>query len=176
MEFLCHKGIGEVFTQEDSEKYKLKHLIDSFTFLSYGTLVDDYQTKVYQMPSLNPSERNELWLNLENEYRPYVTAKGIPYLEKGTRWQYQMHIYESPFYYVDYVLAQINALNFYLMSLENYDLALEKYNEFISYGSDLGFCKTLSKCGLPSPFIASDCEVLAKKISGVIIDKLKNVK
>ena len=65
---------------------------------------------------MDPAERKAAWRQLEAEFRPHITFDGIPYLEEGTRWQYQMHIYETPFYYIDYCLAQTAALQFLLAS------------------------------------------------------------
>ena len=171
MEFLCWKYLEEIFG-EDAKEYKLKHLSDSFCFLTYGVIVDEFQTKVYENPSLTPSQRNELWLSLEREYRPYLSSNGIEYFEEGTRWQYQMHIFENPFYYIDYVLAQITALSFLKLSIENYSLAFEKYNEFISLGADVDYLTALKKVGMKSPFdeqnlkeISSFCLELFEKLS-----------
>ena len=89
---------------------------------------------------------------MEEKYRPYLSAEGIPYLEEGTRWQYQMHIYESPFYYIDYCLAQTVALGFLLASQKNYDAAFEKYCAFCKKGGTECFSALVQEAGLPSPF------------------------
>lgn len=83
----------------------------ALSFLPYGTIVDDFQRQVYENPDWTPEERKAAWRKLEAEFRPHITFDGIPYLEEGTRWQYQMHIYETPFYYIDYCLAQTAAGN-----------------------------------------------------------------
>lgn len=46
---------------------------------------------------MTPKERDDVWLKLEKEFRPWMDADDVPYLSKGTRWQYQNHIFESPF-------------------------------------------------------------------------------
>ena len=74
------------------------------------------------------------------------------YFEKGTRWQYQMHIYESPFYYIDYCLAQSDALQFLFASLENYDDAFGRYYKFTSKGASEFFTDMLKEAGIKSPF------------------------
>ena len=163
MEFLCYKH-AEIMFGKEARKYIFKHLLDAFTFLSYGSLVDAYQHEVYKNYDASPSERNDIWNNLERVYRPYLSTKGMPYLEKGTRWQYQMHIFENPFYYIDYVFAQITAFNFLLLSQKDYDEAFKKYNEFISYGSDVGYLELLSKVDMPSPLDENNVKNLAYKI------------
>lgn len=150
MEFFCWKYMDLFF--DDAKKYQLKHLLDSFTFIPYGSIVDEFQHIVYDHPELTPAERKREWKRLEEKYRPYLSAEGIPYLEEGTRWQYQMHIYESPFYYIDYCLAQTVALGFLLASQKNYDAAFEKYCAFCKKGGTERFSALVREAGLPSPF------------------------
>ena len=130
------------------------HLADALTFLPYGTIVDRFQELCYRSPDLSPAERNALWLGLEGEFRPYLSAEGIPYFEKGTRWQYQMHIYENPLYYIDYCLAQTVALQFLLKSVDDYDGAFGAYYRFLSQGGEKEFPALVREAGLKSPFEA----------------------
>ena len=126
------------------------HAFDAFSFIPYGTIVDYFQHIVYANPDMTPEERNETWNKLEAQFRPYLSTEGIPYLSKGTRWQYQMHIYEVPFYYIDYCLAQVVAFEFLLESLEDYDRAFEKYVRFVSGRRSL-FSDLIKEAGLVSP-------------------------
>ncbi len=105
MEFFAWPYMAQFFG-EDAGRYEFMHLLDALSFLPYGTIVDDFQRQVYENPDWPPAERKAAWRQLEAEFRPHITFDGIPYLEEGTRWQYQMHIYETPFYYIDYCLAQ----------------------------------------------------------------------
>lgn len=57
-------------------------------------------------PGMTPKERNNAWLELEAQYQPHISLEGMPYLDKGTRWRMPDHIYETPFYYIDYCLAR----------------------------------------------------------------------
>lgn len=170
MEFFCYKYLDKIFGY-DTNKYKLKHFTDSFCFIPYGVMVDAFQEEVYKNYFESPSWRKNKWKELEKVFRPYMDSDGIPYLEQGGRWQYQMHIYESPFYYIDYAIAQITALQFLFLSLEDYDLAFKKYNEFISYGCDFNYIEILQKIGLKSPFDEDLIKDIAQK-SLQLFDKL----
>ena len=151
MELFCYKYIDRFFG-ERADDYKYSHLSDALTFIPYGTIVDYFQEEVYSHPEMTPAERNALWLKLEREFRPWLNLDGIPYLEKGTRWQYQMHIYENPFYYIDYSLAQSVAIQFYLKSRENYDAAFKAYLDFVKKGATQEFPALVCAAGLNSPF------------------------
>ena len=74
-----------------------------------------------------------------------------------------MHIYESPFYYIDYCLAQSNALQFLFKSLENYQEAFDAYFKFTSYGGDKFFTEMLEEAGINSPFAEGALKEVAEK-------------
>ncbi len=167
MEFLAWKYMDDFFGAE-ADKHRFSHLFDSLTFIPYGTIVDHFQHIVYKNPGLTPSQRKAEWNKLEAQYRPYLSTEGMPYLSEGTRWQYQMHIYETPFYYIDYCLAQTVALQFLLESRKNYDGALEKYMRFVKRGGELRFDELLSEAGLKSPFEEETIATLAGKIEALV--------
>ena len=117
---------------------------------------------------MTPAERNQIYKELENKYRPYMTIEGIPYIEKGTRWQYQMHIYESPFYYIDYCLAQTVALGFLVMMNEDYNNALNKYIAFVKSGGTKLFSTLVKEAEIPNPFGDGTLKVLAEKLNKIL--------
>lgn len=151
MELLCYKYMDKFFGKRAAD-YRYAHLFDALNFIPYGTIVDYFQEIVYSNPDMTPAERNGLWLKLESEFRPYLSAQGIPYLSKGTRWQYQMHIYENPFYYIDYCLAQTVALQFYLLSRKDYSAAFNAYLQFVKTGATKEYPIPVTDAGLKSPF------------------------
>ena len=111
---------------------------------------------------------NKLYRNLEKKYRPYLNWDGIPYLEEGTRWQYQMHIYESPFYYIDYCLAQTVAIGFLLASRKDYDKALQAYLHFAKQGGTKAFEELIEEAGLASPFKEGSLQAMAEQVMQVV--------
>lgn len=151
MEFFCWKYIDKFFGDR-ARDYKYMHLGDSLTFIPYGTMVDRFQHIVYEKEDLTPAERKNVWLELERMYRPYMDYEGIPYLETGTRWQYQMHIFENPFYYIDYCFAQTAALEFLLASQKDYADAFARYKKLLMKGGTMPFNELLAEAGLESPF------------------------
>ena len=167
MEFLCHKYMDSFFG-DMADKYRYKHIVDALSFIPYGVIVDEFQHIVYENPDLTPDERKKAYLSLEKKYRPYLSFVGIPYLELGTRWQYQMHIYESPFYYIDYCIAQCVALGFLCLSLNNYDEALEKYCEFLKNTGGISLSELIKNAGLKSPFEENALSETAKTTLEII--------
>jgi len=158
----------EKFFGKNAASYRYKHALDTLSFIPYGTMVDAFQHIVYENPDLTPEERNRVWLQLESEYRPFMSTEGIPYLEKGTRWQYQMHIYETPFYYIDYCLAQTAAFQFLLASLEDYDDAFSKYMRLSEQGGEKRWDELLKEAGLRSPFEPGALKTVAAEMKALI--------
>jgi M3 family oligoendopeptidase len=174
MEFFAWKYIDKFFGA-DSDKYRFMHAFDAFSFIPYGTIVDYFQHIVYENPDMTPSQRNMAWNDLERQFRPYISTEGMPYLEEGTRWQYQMHIYESPFYYIDYCLAQVAAFEFLLESLKDYQGAFSKYVAFLKQGGEKVFTDLLSQAQLPSPFEPGALGALAadvEKLLNSLVEKI----
>lgn len=169
MEFFAWPHLENFFPNgNDADKYRFQHALDALSFLPYGTMVDAFQHRVYEQPDMTPAERNALWLSLERQFRPHIHLDGIPYLEQGTRWQYQMHIYETPFYYIDYCLAQTAAFQFLLASRADYDGAFARYLRLSKQGGEKVWTELLQEAGFRSPFEPGALEALAAELKPLI--------
>ena len=166
MEFFAWKYMDKFF--KDAERYRYSHLAGCLTFIPYGIIVDEFQHIVYGNPDMTPAKRNQAYLDLEKKYRPYMDYEGLPYLSKGTRWQFQGHIYERPFYYIDYCLAQVVALEFLAELTKDYNGALEKYMAHCRRGGKYAFNKLVGLAGLRSPFEDGALDEVAKVASDII--------
>lgn len=151
MEFLAYPWI-DLFFGDRTEEYKFTHIGGAVTFIPYGTIVDYFQQTCYDNPDMTPAERNAFYNKLEKQFSPHMTTEGVPAIQDGRRWQRQAHIYESPFYYIDYCLAQFTALQFLALSQENYEETFRKYIKFLDFGGTKTFVELLDACGLKSPF------------------------
>ena len=167
MEFLCWPYM-EKFFRDEAGAYRFKHLADGLSFLPYGCIVDEFQHYAYENPTATPAERKAYYLSLEKKYRPYLTYEGIPYLEEGTRWQYQSHIYQSPFYYIDYCLAQTVALGFLALSRKSYPEALARYKQFARSGGSLPFETLVTRAGFADPFAGGALASLAGEMEKIL--------
>jgi len=142
----------ELFFKEDTDKYKFSHLSSAILFLPYGVLVDEFQHWVYENPDATPEERKKAWREMEKTYLPHRDYDGFDYLEKGGYWQRQGHIYTSPFYYIDYTLAQICALQYWKRAQDNFEEAWESYVNLCKLGGSKSFLGLVEASGLLSPF------------------------
>ncbi|MCQ2011540.1 M3 family oligoendopeptidase [Sporolactobacillus sp. STSJ-5] len=151
MEFFTWPWMN-LFFKEDADKRRFSHLSDALLFLPYGVSVDEFQHVVYEHPEMTPAERKQAWKAIEKKYLPYRDYDGIEFLESGGFWQRQGHIYESPFYYIDYTLAQVCAFEFWKKSQEDYDAAWKDYLNLCKQGGSRSFLELVKTAGLESPF------------------------
>ena len=159
MEFFADNWADDFFGDE-ARKYKYSHLSSSLTFIPYGTMVDHFQHLVYEKPEMTPRERHDIWKELLGIYQPWMRLDGdIPFYSEGEAWQRQSHIYEVPFYYIDYCLAQTVALEFWAMIQDDQKAAWEKYMAYTTQGGTRTFTELLKNAELDSPF---DKETLKK--------------
>lgn len=151
MEFFAHPWM-KLFFEEDTNKYYYLHMIHSIKFIPYGVLVDHFQHEVYAHPEMTPAERNEVWMKLEKTYLPHRDYDGIDVLSEGGFWYQQKHIFEMPFYYIDYTLAQICALQFWDRSYTEDPNVWNDYVNICKVGGTKTFLEILKEGNLKSPF------------------------
>ena len=169
MEFFA-EAFSQEFFGEDAGKYNYSHLADALCFIPYGTMVDHFQHIVYENPNLSPAERHAKWKELVQIYQPWLKLDGeIPFYSEGEGWQRQHHIYSSPFYYIDYCLAQTVALQFWNMIQKDQKEAWQHYMAYTKQGGSVVFTKLLKNAGLESPFqescLRGICDTAAKYLA-----------
>ncbi|CEA03152.1 Peptidase family M3 [Metalysinibacillus saudimassiliensis] len=166
----------ELFFKEQTDKYKFGHLSSALLFLPYGVAVDEFQHAVYENPAMTPAQRNAKWREIEQIYLPHRDYEGLAYLEDGAFWQRQQHIYSSPFYYIDYTLAQICALQFWQKSREDFTAAWQDYTSLCKLGGSKSFTQLVASANLNSPFedgtVAAVIEAVKVYLNSVEDDKM----
>lgn len=143
---------SELFFEEDADKFKFQQLASALLFIPYGVAVDEFQHFVYEHPEASPAERKSQWKRLEQTYLPHRNYDGMEYLERGGFWQKQLHIFQTPFYYIDYTLAQICALQFWMRMNKDWDSAWKDYLQLCRIGGSQSFTSLVQSAGLISPF------------------------
>lgn len=151
MEFFTHPWM-ENFFGDDTEKYYYHHVTDALEFLPYGASIDEFQEEIYENPNMTPEERRAKYREIEKKYLPHLDYDGNEYLENGGRWQRQLHVYNYPFYYLDYTIAQVNAFQYFVWDMENHEEAWSSYLKLCNISGKLATKKALKEVGLESPF------------------------
>jgi M3 family oligoendopeptidase len=151
MEFLTWPWMN-LFFKEEELKYTFNHLSEAILFLPYGVTVDEFQHYVYNNPEDSPAQRKSAWREIERKYLPHRDYGENDYLERGGYWYQQGHIFGSPFYYIDYTLAQVCAFQFWQKAKENKENAWTDYMNLCYAGGSKSFLKLVEIANLKSPF------------------------
>lgn len=163
MEFFIWPYLDRLYSPEDVEKYKFFHMKNALSFLPYGAAVDEFQTEVYDHPDLTPAQRLDLWKSLEKRYVPWRKYKNEGFLSQGRGWQRQTHIYKWPFYYIDYVLSQVCALQFHFLNEADHEKAWDSYLKLLRCSGFQSFDETMTLAGLESPFAPGVVEKVGRQ-------------
>ncbi len=143
----------EGFFGGDTTKFYYSHLSGALTFIPYGTMVDHFQHKIYEKPDMTPGERHQVWQELLAVYMPWMKLGAeIPFYGEGKGWQRQAHIYQRPFYYIDYCLAQTVALQFWAVMQKDAKDAWSRYMRLIRLAGTKTFNGLVEAAGLATPF------------------------
>ena len=151
MEFLTWPWM-DLFFENDTDKYKFIHLSEALLFIPYGVTVDEFQHWVYENPEATPKERREKWIEIEKKYLPTRDYGEVEELKNGIFWFRQGHIFSSPFYYIDYTLAQVCAFQFWIKSRENREKAWKDYLNLCKLGGSKPFFELMKSANLKNPF------------------------
>ncbi|MDQ3022251.1 MAG: M3 family oligoendopeptidase [Bacteroidota bacterium] len=174
MEFFTYPWM-ELFFKEDTDKFKFSHIEGFVSRLSFGVMVDSFQHWVYENPNIEPPERNLKWKELKKKYLPTLDFDGLSFLENGNLWKDIFHIFHYPFYFIDYNLASMCALQFWSKAIKNdkgnFKEAWNDYVNLCRLGGSKSFLELLKEANLESPF---DEEVI-RKLANEVDEYLESI-
>ncbi len=152
MEFITWPWM-ELFFQDEVDKYKFSHLAGAINFIPYGVSVDEFQHFIYENPQATPEMRKTKWREIEKHYMPFRDYEDNDILNRGGFWFKQGHIFSTPFYYIDYTLAQICAFQFWVKDRNNHIAAWEDYIALCKAGGSKSFLELVELGNLDNPFV-----------------------
>lgn len=151
MEYFTYQWM-DMFFGDRADEYRKMHFMDSITFIPYGCMVDEFQHIIYDKPELTPAERKAVWADLEKQYRPWLDYEDNEFFTTGGWWQKQGHIFWDPFYYIDYVLASVVAMEFKVWMDKDFKDAWNHYLQLCKLSVKDFYENELKEVGLDSPF------------------------
>lgn len=152
MEFFTWPWMN-LFFGEDAEKYKYGHIVNAAMLICYAALVDHFQQEVYEKPDMTTKERHSTWRSLEKKYNPWIDYDGNEFYESGGRWLRQHHIFTIPFYYIEYSLAQVCALEMWKRDFYDKDKTVwDDFLEICKIGGTKSFTEIIKMANIESPF------------------------
>lgn len=151
MEQFCYP-YAELFFGEDADKYRFAHLQEAITFVPFGVAVDEFQHIIYENPNLTPKERTYEWHKLEEKYMPWRKYTDDPFMDRGGYWYHKLHIFLYPFYYINYTLTTMGAMEFKKRYAEDSQKAWADYLALCNAGGSKSYLGLLKVAGLRVPF------------------------
>ncbi|MGM2629171.1 M3 family oligoendopeptidase [Bacillus cereus group sp. Bce040] len=138
--------------KKDLKQAKINFFKDVISYLPIMLIVDQFQHWLYENPSHTSEERNEKYLQLQKHYQSSVIH--IDGYENwiATSWLPVLHIFEVPFYYIEYAIAQLGALQMYKQYKEDPKQALENYKKALSLGSSKSLTEVYEAAGIRFDF------------------------
>ncbi|MGY8691995.1 MAG: M3 family oligoendopeptidase [Candidatus Poseidoniales archaeon] len=176
MELLSHSKWEQFYNKDDAIRAKKKHLEGIIEFMPWMATIDSFQHWIYQNPNHTREERRNKWLEITNKFGSKYDYSGIS--EDGdnmesileTSWQLQGHLFGAPFYYVEYGIAQLGALQLWNYHKENPLKALDLYKNGLSLGYTKGLRELFTATGLEMSFKDDHVTNLINEVHKSILD------
>ncbi len=170
MELLTINFWDEFYPKESDRKRAIKeHLEDILSTLCWIAQIDAFQHWVYENPSHNIDERKQSWINLSQRFGTGLTDWEGYEEVRDTSWQRQMHLFEVPFYYIEYGIAQLGALSIWKNSKTNYENAIEQYKEALKLGYTKSIPEIYESAGVQFNFSKEHIQDLASFVQDELI-------
>ena len=149
---------AEWFFGDQADKFRFAHLQEALTFVPFGVAVDEFQHICYAHPELTPKERTYQWHLLEEKYMPWRRYENDAFFARGGYWYHKLHIYLYPFYYINYTLTTMGAMEFKKKYAEDRDAAWQDYLNLCKTGGSRSYLETLRYANLSNPFTPGSVE------------------
>jgi oligoendopeptidase F len=157
--------------EEDLKRAKRDQLFDVLKTLPWVAVVDQYQHWIYTNHGHTDEQRTEAWLQIYERFGASFADWSEHKEAEANLWQKQLHIFEVPFYYIEYGMAQLGAIAVWKNYKENPEKGLQQYLEALK----LGYTKTIKEiyetAGIKFDFSAAYVKELAEFVKAEM-DKL----
>lgn len=151
MDLLGGEHLSAFYSPEEATRSKREHLEGIVSLLPWIATIDAFQHWIYTHPGHSRKEREEYWLKLRQRFGGIESWEGYePALRAA--WQRQLHLYEVPFYYIEYGIAQLGALGVWHHSKKDPGGAIEAYKRALALGGSRPLPELFKAAGLPFNF------------------------
>ncbi|MBQ7948748.1 MAG: M3 family oligoendopeptidase [Clostridia bacterium] len=166
---------AELFFGDKADKYRFQHLQEAITFVPFGVAVDEFQHIVYENPDMTPEERTAAWHDLEKKYMPWRDyGEENDFFNRGGWWYHKLHIFHYPFYYINYTLTTMGALEFKKKYATDKGACWEDYMTLCKLGGSLGYLDTLKAANLANPFVEGGVKRAVEYAIKILKDKIED--
>ena len=151
MELLGGEHLSVFYNSDDVARAKRTHIEGIIRLLPWIATVDSFQHWIYTHPGHSRQERTEFWLGLLDRFASQLDWSGWENA-RAASWQRQAHIFRAPFYYIEYGIAQLGALQLWLKSRQDPRRALANYRAALSLGGKKSLPQLFATAGIVFDF------------------------
>lgn len=151
MELLAQPYFGEFYADENVDRARRRHLEGILNVLPWIATIDAFQHWIYTHPEHTHDERRDEWVALERRFGHDISWEGDEEY-RDRNWQRQLHLFGYPFYYIEYGIAQIGALQMWVKALENETNAMASYQAGLKLGGSRPLPELFGAAGLKFDF------------------------
>ena len=168
---------AEWFFGDKADKFRFSHLQEAMTFVPFGVAVDEFQHIMYANPNLTPKERTYEWHKLEKKYMPWREyGEDNEFYNRGGWWYHKLHIYLYPFYYINYTLTTMGAMEFKKKMTEDKKKAWNDYMNLCKVGGSLSYLETLKHANLAIPFEEGSVKRATGYAQEILLNSIEKMK
>ena len=154
------------FENKDDLKRAKEHQLErTITIFPWIAVIDKFQHWVYEHPHHTPEERSKQWIEILNSFSDDVIDYSGLEKYRETGWQKQLHLYEVPFYYIEYGIAQLGAIGLWMQYKKNPEQALDNYMKALSLGGTKTLPELYKTAGLIFDFSPENIKTLMDFVS-----------
>ena len=164
MELLAGEHLGEFYSKEDAKRSNREHLEGIVHILAWVANIDSFQHWMYEHPNHTAQERKQKWVELYLKYGGKSLNWQDLDQELAYLWHRQLHVFEVPFYYIEYGIAQLGALQLWLKAKQDPKKALAGYLNGLSLGGSRPLPELYQKTGIKFDFSQEIIEPLIEKV------------
>jgi len=163
LELLGAEDLSDFYGKEDFCRSRIDALQDIISLFPWVATIDAFQHELYSLPKHTAKDRKEIWLALQTRFDTGVDWSGLEEA-RSYIWQKQLHLFEVPFYYVEYGIAQLGALQIYANAKKNNGIAVQNLIKAERLGSSKPLPELFGTAGIKFDFSPKTIEPLAKMI------------
>lgn len=159
-----------IFFDDETQlrRARLQQLERAITIFPWIATIDKFQHWIYEHPQHTTEERTAKWLEILNEFSPAVVDWSGHEDYRAITWQKQLHLFEVPFYYIEYGIAQLGAIAMWKQFKENKTQALNNYVQALSLGNTKTLPELYKAAGIKFDFSPAYVKELADFVKAEI--------
>jgi oligoendopeptidase F len=168
MELLAAPHLPAFYAEDEARRARRTHLEGIIAFFPWMATVDAFQHWLYLHPGHSRAERHAYWLSLMDRFGGIEDWSGFE-ANRTALWQRQLHIFEIPFYYVEYGIAQLGALQLWRGARTDLHGALDRYLAGLALGGSRPLPELFQAAGLAFDFTDRTIEPLMRDVKAELL-------